>query len=145
MTTLMAHLVDAMDGVSEPVLFRARELLTLILIPQRINSHVINYYLRKALRVGAWRGLSREARALLIVASRVGLKSVRSQILREVLRRIFLEIELHTLKGKALLYGILIQLRRGVSKLVDMLGELTKILCIGISYLNNPPAYRVID
>ena len=134
-----------MDETGEPILPKAKELLTLILIPQRINSHIITYYLRKALRVGAWRGLSKEARALLIVASRVGLRMVRSQILREILRRILLEIELHTLKGKALLYGILIQLRRGVSKLVDMLGELTKILCIGISYLNNPPAYRVID
>ena len=127
-------------------MMRAKEILTHILIPEHIDSKLISYYyLRKALRVGAWRSLSREARALLIVASRVSLKTVKSRVLKEVLKSVFLEIELHTLKGKALLYGILTQLRRGVSKLVDILKDVTKLLCLGISYLNNPLAYKVVS
>lgn len=146
MTTLMAHLVDAMDEAGEPTLSKAKELLTLILIPQRINSHVINYYLRKALRVGAWRSLSREARALLLVASKVKLKTIKSKTLREILKKIFLEIELHTFRGRAFLEGITYLLRRALDKTLDVLNllrEKTKILLIGIQQLNNPPILRV--
>ncbi len=77
------------------------------LLPKRVTSSVIQSYIRRALRNRAWLALPRAERALLRAASRV-VKVVRSRVLAEVLRRIFLKIDLRTLRGRAIYYGLMI-------------------------------------
>ena len=64
-------------------------------------------------------------------------------ILRRVLERIFLEIELSTLRGRALFAGIIAVLEKGVLRARDILGSLGRVLVIGLSLLNSPPIYGV--
>jgi len=63
--------------------------------------------------------------------------------LLEIVRGIFLEIELSTLRGKALLYGIAIAIKRGSEALKNLFKNIGYILATGIMYLNNPPMFRV--
>ena len=79
----------------------------------------------------------------LLVASKV-IKTVKSPILYEILRELLIRIELSTLKGKALYYGLIILARK--------LGSITKalkegslaLLYTGISYINNPPMFKFL-
>jgi len=127
---------------SSPLAERARGILAKATLPRVITSAVIDRYVRKAWRSGAWRSLPREARALLLLARRV-VAVVRSPILRRVLERIFLEIELSTLRGRALFAGIIAVLEKGVLRARDILGSLGRVLVIGLSLLNSPPIYGV--
>jgi len=119
-----------------------KEALARMLIPNTITNAVIEKYFRKAARTGAWRALPREAKALLL-ASRKTVRRVRSATLARILREIFVRIELTTLKGRALYYGLLILSRR-LGSIVKALKEgYLALLYAGISYLNNPPMFRI--
>jgi len=90
--------------------------------------------------------LKPEARAL-ILALRKWKNKINSPTLKTILEEIYVEIELNTLKGKALLYGVTIALRDGILQYLNTTQEtinslLKKLICIGISYLSNPPLYR---
>ncbi len=123
------------------VVERAKRMLAKLVLPKKITREVVLLYIRKAFRTGAWRTLSPEARALLL-ASRI-LTQVRSPILDSLLRRIFVEIELSTFRGKALFTGIILAFKNFASRVREILRDVTKILFLGVSYLNNPPMYRV--
>lgn len=110
-----------------------------LVIPKTITGKIIENYIRRAIRKGIWRSLRVEERALLIIARRWS--TIRSPILGQILRRIFAEIEVQTLRGRAILYGIFIALKSGLLTR-DFLGSISKLLVIGISYLNSPPIYR---
>jgi len=97
-------------------------------------------YVRKALRSGAWQRLRRESRLLLRAVARY-IRVVKSPVLREVLRGILLEIEPFTLRGRAVFYGVLVALRRG---LVEALRDLKRLITLGIGYLNLPLMWRVL-
>jgi hypothetical protein len=103
---------------------------------------VVEKLFRKALRVGAWSSLKPEQRAL-ILALRKWRGGVRSRNLLKVVKRIFLEVELFTLRGRALLYGVAIAIKNGVNVAKDVLNNTGYILATGIMYLNNPPMLRV--
>ncbi|MEM2471392.1 MAG: hypothetical protein QXQ96_02600 [Sulfolobales archaeon] len=118
-----------------------RRVLLKLLAPRIITSEVVTKYVRKALRLGVWRELALEARALLTICRRLP-KPVRSHTLAHVLSKIFLEIELAGLKGKALFYGSIEFLKKGMGSLKDIPSNAEKILCLGIMYLNNPPLMR---
>ncbi len=128
------------ESLSENILKTAFSELAL---PETITGEVIGKYVRKAMRTGVWRTLPREAKALLLVASKV-IKTVKSHVLYEILRELLIRIELSTLKGKALYYGLIILARK--------LGSITKalkegylaLLYTGISYLNNPPMFKIL-
>lgn len=142
MTTLMAGLAElAGEGPGQHVVLKAKELLTKILLPKKVTGNVVDRYVRKALRIGAWRDLKQENRAILIVARKWGV--IKSAILKSILYRIFLEIELHTIRGKALFYGIILTMKSTIYKLHEALRDVQKLLTIGILYLNNPPIYRI--
>ena len=128
--------------LEEGVISRAKELLAKIVIPKEITSKVIDRYIRKALRSNAWKFLSKESKALLHLARKL-VRVVKSPTLKLVLTKIFLEIELHTVKGKALFYGIILSMKKLVSKLQELVENVQALLAIGISYLNNPPTYRI--
>ncbi|MEM1831002.1 MAG: hypothetical protein QXJ97_05675, partial [Desulfurococcaceae archaeon] len=99
-------------------------------------------YVRKAIRTGAWRSLKPESRALLL-ALRSWRKPVKSRVLRSILLRILVEIELYTTRGKALFYGILEAMRKARELLVDLPGNISRIIVLGIQYMNLPLIYRV--
>jgi len=120
----------------------ARKLLLDLIIPDKISKSVVESFFRKALRVGVWRLLRPEQRALILVL-RVWGREVRSRKLVEVVRNVFLEIELSTLRGKALLYGIVITIKSRVELLKDLLRNIGYVLALGIMYLNNPPILRI--
>ena len=142
MTTLMAGLAElAGEGPGQHVVLKAKELLTKILLPRKVTGSVVNRYVRKALRTGAWRSLKQENRAILIVARKWGV--IKSATLKSILYRIFLEIELYTIRGKALFYGIILTMKSTIYKLHETLRDIQKLLTIGILYLNNPPMYRI--
>lgn len=110
------------------------------LLPRIIDESVARYYTMKAVRLGVWRYLSAESRALLRAVAAWG-GAVKSKVLSGILREIFLLVELETLKGKALLYGALVALGSGLQGLLTYTKTL---LCLGISYLNNPPIFRFL-
>jgi len=126
-------------GVSEDAVALAKSTVSKFLIPRGVNSSVIEYYFRKALRSGVWFKLREESRAL-ILASRF-LPIVKSPVLKGMLREVFLEIELCTLRGKAVFYGVLVALRQG---LVEALGDLKRLVTLGVGYLNLPVMWRVL-
>jgi hypothetical protein len=127
---------------SSTVVEDAKKMLLNFVIPDRISRAVVEKFFRKALRVGVWRYLKTEQRAL-ILALRIWGREVRSRKLLEIVRGMFLEIELSTLKGKALLYGIAIAIKNGSEALKNLFKNIGYILATGIMYLNNPPMLRV--
>ena len=141
--TLLATYLVRQEKPSPATIEVAKEFVAKALIPPRLTRNVLLKYITRAKRNGAWRTLSKEAKALLLVAAKV-ITEAKSPTLKKALKEALLQIELATVKGKALLYGILIQFRRGTSELTSTLRDLTKTLCIGISYLNNPLTYRIM-
>jgi hypothetical protein len=116
------------------------EVLNRVALPERITGEVVSRYVRRAVRLGIWRRLRPESRALLLVAR--GFAVLRSPVVTSIVRRLLLEVEVHTLRGRALLYGVLIALRDPFLRLAGVLRDATRLLVLGISYLNNPPLLR---
>jgi len=117
----------------------AKRTVSRFLVPVRVTGETVDHYFRKALRSNAWWKLRRESRALLY-ASRA-LRVVKSPVLLSILRELFLEIELSTLRGKAVYYGVLVALRQGLR---EALGDLKKLITLGVGYLNLPLMWRVL-
>jgi hypothetical protein len=126
-------------GVSRDAVLLARSTVLELLVPSVVTRETVNYYIRKALRSGAWWRLRRESRALLL-ASRF-LPVVRSPTLLGILREVFSEIELSTLRGKAVFYGVLLALRQGLR---EVLRDLERLVTLGVGYLNLPVMWRVL-
>ena len=141
MSIVVMELASRSNTLSESIATRVKEILAEISLPKRITGIVVEKYIRKAMRLGIWRRLSIETRALLLALRRWG--SVKSPTLLSILRRVFLEIELCTFRGKALFFGILLSLKNSMNRLQNLVKSVAKILILGISYLNNPPIYRV--
>jgi hypothetical protein len=127
---------------SAPLVNYAKKVLMKLLIPVKISRSVVENFYRKALRTGIWRFLKPEQRAL-ILALRIWGREVRSRKLVEIVRKIFLEIELSTFRGKALLYGIAIAIKNRLGVVKYLSTNTSYILALGIMYLNNPPMYRI--
>ena len=120
---------------------KAKELLAQIIFPKKITRQVIEKYMRKAMQIHAWHRLDRIDRVLLILTRR--LPRVRSPVLKNVLYKIFLKIELFTTRGKALFYGIILSMQNAMHKLCELLKNVSRLLTIGLFYLNNPITYRI--
>ena len=130
----MTYLAQLMTTNVSPPDAEARRLATTILVPNKITRPLIQRYLARALRNGAWHRLAHEARALLLVAAKI-IAAVRSPRLREVLTSIFLEIELVTARGKAVLLAVTHLLGCGEKPTAK---PLQMLLYMGLSILNNP-------
>lgn len=127
------------EGISRGHVELARRLVVEYLLPGEINRDVVEHYVRKALRSNAWTRLKRESRALLLATR--SLKTIKSRVLRGILEEIFLEIELSTLRGRAVFYGVLLALRQG---LIHILGDIKRIITLGVGYLNLPLPWRIL-
>lgn len=126
--------------LSEVSSLHVREVMARLILPDVIDGSLVARYVRKAVRLGVWRSLRAESRALLRALTLWG-GVIRSKVLARIVKEILLEIELHTLRGRALLYGLYIALRSGLNHL---LSSLEKVLCLGISYLSNSPAFKFL-
>lgn len=130
-------------GVDEKLLLEIkRQLVRLYTKDSDITGGVVDRYIRKAIRNGAWRALSYKSRALLL-ALRSWRSNIRSRVLREILAWIFLEIDLYTIRGKAILYGYIVALNKARDILSDILANISKLIILGIMYLNLPLLHRV--
>lgn len=117
-------------------------LLKKIVLPKQITRSIVVKYIRKAICNRSWYKLKLEEKVLLKLTSQVIVK-VKSPVLKKILEDIFIKIELASIKGQALYYGLLIALKNRLFEIKNLLSNVKKILFIGISYLNNPPWYRV--
>ena len=142
MTIIASQLAELIRrGPGRQVVEEAKGLLAQIILPRRITGRVIEKYIRKALIVRAWHRLGAEERALLILTRR--LPRVKSPVLTSVLRRILLKIEMLTVRGQALFYGIILTMQSTLGRILRPLINIPRLLAIGISYLNNPPHMRI--
>jgi hypothetical protein len=138
---LLARLLES--DSDKGVLDKAREMLAELLLPRRITGEVVARYVRKAQRNGAWRALSAEGRALLLVARLWG--EIRSPLLKRIICNLLVEVELHTTRGKAVFHGLLIQLKRIAMGTRKVALDLKTLLVEGLSYINRPLLYRSGD
>jgi len=118
-----------------------KETLTKIILPKKITQTHLRKYIRKALANRSWYLLTRLERSLLWLTSKI-VPTVKSPILKKIVQQILLKIELATTRGKALYYGILILLKK-VKKIEETIKNIVETLYIGLSYINNPPTYRI--
>ncbi|MCX8184136.1 MAG: hypothetical protein RMI56_04565 [Sulfolobales archaeon] len=133
MTTLLTN-------ISKEYSADAVEVVRKLLIPKQLDGRVVEQYIRKAVRVGIWGKLTPTSRALLrAVALWRGV--VKSRVLREIVEELLLNIELHTLRGRAMLYGVLVATGAGLHSLLN---SVSSLLCLGISYLSNPPVFKLL-
>ena len=141
----MPYLAGDGEATEDPTLLEhAKRLAQKLLVPHRITGALLHKYIRKAMQTRAWPNLSREARLLLTLAAR-RLKQVKSPTLKQVLANIILEIEQHTTRGQAIIYGLLLLTRQATHHpTAGLRGLLRKALYLGITYLNNPPNLRIL-
>ena len=118
-----------------------KETLTKILLPKQITHPHLRKYIRKALANRSWHILTKLERSLLWLTSKI-VPTVKSPVLKKIIQQILLKIELATTKGKALYYGILLSLKKA-RKIEEIVQNLVETLYIGLSYINNPPTYRI--
>jgi len=141
----MSFIVEGFEKAVEKgivVVEHAKKVLLKLFIPSKISRSVIEKFFRKALRTGIWKSLKPEQKAL-ILALRIWRREVKARKLTEIVKGIFLEIELSTFRGKAFLYGIAITIKNRIGILKNIFKNIGYILATGIMYLNNPPIYRV--
>ena len=120
---------------------KIKETLTKILLPKQITQTHLRKYIRKALANRSWYLLTQLERSLLWLTSKI-VPTIKSPILKKIVQQILLKIELTTTKGKALYYGILLLLKKA-KKIEETIKNLVETLYIGLSYINNPPTYRI--
>jgi len=120
----------------------ALTLLKKLLLPKEITRMIIRKYIRKAINNHSWYKLRPEEKILLKLASKIVVK-VKSPALKKVLENIFIKIEFASIKAQALYYGIIITLTNPLNKIKETLNNIKQLLYLGISYLNNPPWYKI--
>lgn len=110
-------------------------------LSDNITPRMIERYIRKALQSRVWYYLSQVDKAILILTRR--LLRIKSPVLKQVLKKIFLKIELYTIRGKALFYGLLIAMVNPLYRLEEVIHNIKRVIILGIQYLNNSPIYRI--
>ncbi|BEP18357.1 hypothetical protein PYJP_17090 [Pyrofollis japonicus] len=108
--------------------------------PYPVPRVAVQRLLRRALRNGAWRTLASEQRALLVAAARAPVTVYQSAFLVEILRNIWVMVEMATVRGRAVYAAILHLLVSETKRLFTQLLEkgLDVLLAIGIQLLDNP-------
>ena len=116
-----------------------------LITPPEITKEVLEKSFRKALRLGVWKKLNPLKRALLYTARLARITQVRNLTLKHLLTEIIIEIEKHTLRGRALYYGLIIAINRIRVLGTRILRDLTALLYLGISYINESPIYQNLN
>lgn len=130
-------------GIDADLVERVKSIISKALISEEsFAGGMATSYIRKAFRTGAWKKLNPISRALLLAVS-MWRGMVKSKTLRGILTRIYVEIELHTVRGKAIFYGVLIALSRARELLLDPARNLKLLIVMGIQYMNLPTLLRI--
>lgn len=118
----------------------ARALAIELLTPRPpIPRSSLAHLLRRALRNGGWKRLTREQRALLLAAVKAGKKVYKAKPLVDLLRVIWLEVELATTRGKAVLAALAKLLSESLNRLWNTLRRgLHSLITLGLQHLNHP-------
>jgi len=136
---LAAHLSTSLSrGVPLEVIGRLAE----ILFPRDISYSLVDGYVRRAARRGLLHRIPAHRRAFLM-ALRTWLSKgyrLRSKAVIDLVRVALAEIEIMTLRGRALAMGILVAIKRGLSKAITRIEEL---LVIGLQHINTPTIYKI--
>ena len=139
--TLLASVLEKLGAVYAKASEEALRLAERVLAPAGpIPRRAVRGLLGRALRNGAWGALPWETRALLLATARAPVRVYRSPMLLALLRRVWLLVELATMRGKAVVAALTHLLARGVAQgLYSLLRRgLDKLIAIGIQVLNNP-------
>ncbi len=138
MTLLGTLLVSAAERYAAAA-EEAMRLAERVLAPQSpIPRSSVVSLLRRALRNGAWKLLEQEARALLLAASRAPVRIYRSEAVLAQLRRLWVMVELATMRGKAVIAALIHLVARGARVLDALRRGLGRLLALGIQLLNSP-------
>lgn len=140
-TETYAMMITSSSVEKEKLDGKIKETLSKILLPNKITQTHMRKYIRKAIANRTWHTLTKLERSLLWLTSKIVL-TIKSPILNKLIKQILLKIELASTKGKALYYGILILIKK-LKKIEETIKNLTETLYIGLSYINNPPTYRI--
>lgn len=132
LATALTQQAEAWGREGRHITEKAKAILATLILPQTITHYQIERYYRKAHRTKAWRNLPKEARALIQAARKTIKTKVKSPTLHTTLTKIFLQIELHTLKARALLKGITKLLTQGTKLISDTIKPST-LLIIGLN------------
>ncbi len=129
------------EELGQHVIEKAKSIVADIILPKQVNRTTIEKYIRKAIQHHTWYSLPRETKLLLLLTRR--LPRIKSQTLIRILKEIFLKIELATIRGKALLYGVIIVMQNTLQNIKQLLKNTKRLLTLGIFYINNPIHYRI--
>jgi hypothetical protein len=108
---------------------------------ERIDLVFIEKLARKAMRLGVWARLNPFERSIIYVLRgflKKGYKVV-SRELHMIIAKIYAEVEMYSLRGRAVLIGIMVRVRSGRD-----LGTIEELLVEGLQFMNRPIPYRVI-
>ncbi len=123
--------------ISQSTASQAKEILRKILFPQPLQVETIVKYMRKAFRLGIWHRLKPEQKALLRAVTKT-LKIIKNPTLHTLITQILVEIELATIRGKALLLGVVYVLKEKTQILTQIIRNLSTLLVYGLQILNHP-------
>ncbi len=107
----------------------------------KIDLRFIERLVRKAMRLGAWARLDPFEKSM-VEALRRFLKrggTVISREIHKIVAKIHAEVEIYSLKGKAILFGILIRMKSRRE-----LGDVEELMVEGLQFINRPIPYRAL-
>jgi len=140
--TLLAKTLNHLAEAYTQALARARAKALDILTPRGpIPRKALEKLYKRALRNGAWHKLTPEQKSLLLAATRTKIKVYRSNTLIKTIRSIWLQVELATTRGKAILTAlahIIASVSLSSSLNIENKLGLDKLVAIGLQALNHP-------
>ena len=147
--TLLATVLEKLQAASTGVEEEALALAERLLAPAGpLPRTAVRLLLARARRNGAWSRLPREARALLAAAAGAPVAVYRSPLLLAALRRAWLQVELATARGRAVMAALTHLLAQEAPSLPARLlhrNGLNKLLALGIQLLNHPLLAKTVQ
>ena len=146
--TLLASAADELIVLYNKALEKAERIAEQFLAPAGpLPRSAIHKLVVRAKRNGMWFRFPQETRALLRAALQARIRVYRSQILLALLRKIWLKVELASIRGKAILAAITYTYLSSHSSFVARSKHRDTLIAIGLQVLNHPllqlPAARI--
>lgn len=116
-----------------------------LILPKEITKSIVQKYIRRAIHNKSWFMLPRERRALLKALILAQITVVKNSKLKSLILEAIEFIEKHSVKGKAILYGLIIVFNRFKTRVEPWFLKLETLLYLGINYLSNPSLFRYLD
>lgn len=138
--TLLGRILEKATALGAAATEKALAMAEELLAPAGpIPRTAIEDLLRRALRNGGWRLLTREERALLLAASRAKVRVYRAKPLVALLRRVWVRVEQATARGRAVVAALAHLASKGaLSSTGPAVRMLHRLVAIGLQLLNHP-------